>query len=592
MKLIIRLTLIYILLTIIASCGEESVKTTSTAIGDMVIQIHDEPQRLNPILATSQYETEVFEYMFVSLCDYDPENLSLVPVLTTEVPTGVEMIENGRKIISYDVTIVPEARWKDGSPITGYDFEFTLKLVALPSINCPAWKSLLPSISRVEVDAQDPKKFKVVMEDDYFLAKEGFLSAEIYPKYVYDNENYISDWSYSQMKSDTSFFNTISDDSKAKINALGEKFSSVEYSKGLGIEGAGPYELAAWETGQYLILERKKDWWGLAYPERSFLKANPDRIIFNFIADATISITQLKAGELDVASLSKVSSQIYADLKADESFASRFDFYTPSLFRIYYILLNNRDLRLSDVNVRQALAHVVDVDRIIAQQEGGFGQRTNSIIHPSKSIYNKNIDLMSYNVEKANQLLDQSDWKDTDGDGIRDKVINGIKEQMSLRFHITGSAISTLISSVLQESAKAVGIEIIPITKPNKNTQVENLIPGDFELSAQAITSSATLDDPFSFWHSTSTGLNGNNWSGYSNQKVDELIETIRQSTDEDKRIKAYFELQAEMADDQPVIFLYAPVEKFIVSKRFKPVMSSNRPGYFANAFELSSSTK
>ena len=80
-------------------------------------------------------------------------------------------------------------------------------------------------------------------------------------------------------------------------------------------------------------------------------------------------------------------------------------------------------------------------------------------------------------------------------------------------------------------------------------------------------------------------GANGLNWGGYSNAEVDQLLETIRVSESEEERMRAYKDFQQQIYDDQPMIFLYAPVEKFVISKKYKPVISSKRPGFFVNAF-------
>ena len=66
------------------------------------------------------------------------------------------------------------------------------------------------------------------------------------------------------------------------------------------------------------------------------------------------------------------------------------------------------------------------------------------------------------------------------------------------------------------------------------------------------------------------------------------MLETIRYTNDEEERIEAYHAVQQEIAEDQPVIFLYAPLEKLVVSKDFEPVISSKRPGFFVNAFKPS----
>lgn len=576
-----------VLISFLVACRVEKTDIFEN-IDQIVIQLSEEPQRLNPILATSALEAEVFEYMFLSLCDIDPISGEWVPVLAREMPQGrVEENSEGEKITIYDISIVPDAVWSDGSPVTGEDFLFTLKLIANPGINAPAWKALLPDIEEVVIDDVNPKDFKVIIKGDYFLSKEGFLSAELYPRHIYDQDNILGSYQYSLMKKD-GFYETLNDSQKNDLNALAEKISSIEFSKGITIEGAGPYKLSQWEAGQYIVLQRKAEWWGINYPERNYLKANPERIIFQIVSDQAVAITQLKSGELDLASLSKVPAQMLNDLRDDEAFSSQYNFYYPALFRIYYILLNDRDPRLSDVKVRKAMAHSIDLNRMINQIEGGYGTPVPSIIHPSKPAYDKSLAYPKYDIPLSNQLLDEAGWVDSNGNGVRDKMINGALQELSLRFFISGSTLSQTIANMMVESGKLIGIEIVLITKASSAAIQENVIPGDFEMMAQAITSSSGLDDPYNIWHSNSTGLNGRNWSGYTNPEVDRLIMVIRETTDDMERNKAYKAVQNIIAQDQPVLFLYAPVEKLVISKTFIPVTSSKSPGYFANAFTRS----
>jgi len=67
----------------------------------------------------------------------------------------------------------------------------------------------------------------------------------------------------------------------------------------------------------------------------------------------------------------------------------------------------------------------------------------------------------------------------------------------------------------------------------------------------------------------------------YENPKADMIIESLKTEVDEEKRDELYFELQEIMFDDQPVIFLYAPVAKIATNKNMDAQISEVRPGYF-----------
>jgi len=89
------------------------------------------------------------------------------------------------------------------------------------------------------------------------------------------------------------------------------------------------------------------------------------------------------------------------------------------------------------------------------------------------------------------------------------------------------------------------------------NVKVENAVAGNYQvlLSAQDIPPDP---DQYPFWHSTQTATN---ITGYSNLKIDKLLEDGRKELDVDKRKKIYADFQRFLVEDAPAIFLYnAPV--------------------------------
>ncbi|MFT6807155.1 MAG: peptide/nickel transport system substrate-binding protein [Saprospiraceae bacterium] len=573
--------LLLILFALSSSCKQEKV---STDIQDeLVVRLESSPVTMSPILSKIARDGEVNEFMFVSLGDHDPLSLELIPVLVREIPRA-EKIEKGKYAGGDGFTLQMKegASWNDGSPITGRDVLFTYKMAAHPDVLTPDWKNLLEDIYDVKVDEQDPSKFTILTSGRYFLNLEAILSAEIYPQYLYEGSSAIDAISLNDLKEITS---QELEAQQPNISQLGKDFSSAKYSKEV-VEGAGPYELSEWSPDEYIVLSKKRNFWGDKYPNNLYLQGHFDKIVFQIIPDETVALTLLKNDEIDVLRLSKSPFVVFKGLRD----ASDDDIETYSSNSVYnnMILLNNQGKILKDRKVREALVAITDVDRIMNQLEGGTGIRINSIINPNKPAYKKSLAMAAYDLEKARAILDDAGWKDTNGDQIRDKIVDGVKEELSLEFLITASSTSEGISSVLVQSAKEVGVEIKPLIKKFSEIQNEYLRTGNYDLSVMRRGSSISSDDPYSAWHSSRIGIEGLNYVGYSNPLADKEMEKIQElNITQSERMKAYHDLQNIMAADFPVIFLYSPQGKYAIDDDIEPLISFKRPGIFVNAFKM-----
>jgi len=85
--------------------------------------------------------------------------------------------------------------------------------------------------------------------------------------------------------------------------------------------------------------------------------------------------------------------------------------------------------------------------------------------------------------------------------------------------------------------------------------KLENSLPADYQvlLSAQDLPPDP---DQYAFWHSTQTHTN---ITGYSNVKIDKLLEDGRKELDLEQRKKIYQDFQRRLVEDVPAIFLYYP---------------------------------
>ena len=160
-------------------------------------------------------------------------------------------------------------------------------------------------------------------------------------------------------------------------------------------------------------------------------------------------------------------------------------------------------------------------------------------------------------VEEAKKLLEEAGWKDTDGDGIREK--NGVKAE----FTITGRSndlarYNTVVA--LSAQAAPLGIHIIPKSEAWGVARKAMHIPTCWSL----------VDvNPISLYrnfHSSQIGvLDINNPASYSNPAVDAEIEAAIAATDREEAYKHWINAQYLTDQDVPFLFITLPSLTYFV---------------------------
>ena len=280
------------------------------------------------------------------------------------------------------------------------------------------------------------------------------------------------------------------------------------------------------ETGQRNILVKKDNWWGENVKEKNiYFEANPKRLVYETINDFNTALVALKGGKLDVIYVTPVKD--YLDLDESPKFKENFAKSEPPMLVYAYLGLNVRDKILKDVKVRQALAHLVDVDQIIEKVLYGLGTRVIGDVLPShKDDYNNDLALYKYDVEKAKSLLSEAGWADSDGDGILDKVIDGQKTPFKLVYNYNaGNPVRETVGLLSQQWFKAVGIElsIVPL---DWSLYLDELKKQKVQMWYGSWIQDPRDYDPRQIWHTESRN-GGSNYTGYGNAASDQLIEDI-----------------------------------------------------------------
>jgi peptide/nickel transport system substrate-binding protein len=557
------------------SCNSDTKTSTDISDAEINIRLSRDPQKINPFFSPSAIGREVYQYIFLPLANYHPKTLELCPILINKIPEGRLETYKGQACVAFDIEFRPEAQWSDGQPITASDYLFTIKAVNHPDSKISAWKPYFQFLKGFKVD-DDPRKFTVYFDASYMLAKEVALTPPLMPVHIYDKQAVLEQINISDLMTE----NYEAKDS-VELNVIAAVNAAA--SKKLDVVQSGPYSLSSFETNQYIQLDRKENYWGEAIKDIPYLENNLSKITFKIVPDEVTAITMAKEGKLDL--LLMRSSNQFLELKDDETFAEQWTFHTPQLLIYYYMALNNKSPILRDPKVRRALAHLADIEDYIETLDGGMGIRTTGHFHPVRSYYNDTLPLIPYNIDQARQLLSEAGWDDRDGDGVRDKLIAGEKENLELEILQSGASLGKNVSLLYQAAAEQAGVKIKVTTKKMSLMAKENLYDYKYDIALLRVGMDEAADDPYPRWHSDNALPGGSNQLGYVNENVDALIEQLRITRDAEARKQIYQDIQAEMYKDTPCIFLYSPLNKLLISNKFKALATTKRPGYLANTF-------
>ncbi|GIV34351.1 MAG: peptide-binding protein [Chitinophagales bacterium] len=579
------------LVAVLVSCNSGSntadtavVQSKRAGVNEVIIHEIGNPDKLNPILSTSANSSFIEGEMFMSLLAIDPDSFTYLPMLARSRPV-IQNVEEGEyaggQTITYELR--PEAVWDNGEPVTAYDVEFTLKTIKNPHVDCPHLRPYYEFIGDMKIDEQNPRKFTFFCKDRYFMS-EIWSGLTVYPEYVYDPERIMRNFTVKELDDPKNLDKIKSD---PRIIRFAQQFNSEKYQREKGfVVGCGPYEFDSWVTNQRIILKRKPNWWGdkLKGVSRGF-EANPQKLIYEIITDHTTALTALKDEGIDVMRAFKPKD--FVDLQKDPKATKLFNLESPLELSYVYIGLNMKNPKLEDVRVRKALAHMVDTKYIIDVLFYGLGERTIGPIHPSQSYYHKGITPYAFDLDKAAKLLEEAGWVDSDGDGIRDKVINGVKTPLKLEYKYSqGSATGENVGLMLKEKGKKVGVDF-SLLQREWTVFIEDNKNHNFEMFYGAWIAAPTLTDLKQIWHTESYNR-GSNYVGFGNEETDELIEKIRYELNEEVRNQMYYKIQEIIHDQVPYIFLLTPKNKLAIHKRFDnagPKVA--RPGYVVDEFRL-----
>ena len=299
--------------------------------------------------------------------------------------------------------------------------------------------------------------------------------------------------------------------------------------------GAGPYRVVEFRSDDRVVMEAF-DGWHLGAPKIK-------RAVARIVPDATTRVLELRRGSINLA-VNQVPVDSVGEFEKNPDFTV---LRTPGA-TYWYLAFNLRDPVMKNKQVRQAIAHGIDRERIVRDLVRGNGKVSDSIFPQGHWARAEGLQTFAYNPDTAKTLLDRAGYRDPDGDGP--------KSRFRLLFKTSTDAEANQRAQIIQQMLKQVGIEV-QIQSNEFGTFYEDIQKGNFQMFS--LSRGGIVDPDFYqvIFHSSSIPPAGQNRGYYINKRVDQLIQQGRATFDRAKRKQAYDEIQKIVAEDLPYISLY-----------------------------------
>jgi len=471
----------------------------------------------NPILTSDGASIQAYDLLFPQPFEVDKFTSEPVPSLTSW-----EISDDG---LTYTFTILEDANWSDGTPISSTDMKFVIDAIMSEEV-ASVFESNVEDVA--EVNIIDDKTYEIVLTNPSCTAFSQLGAINFMPSHKFADD--FSD------------------------------FESSDFNMNPDVSG-GPYILEEWQPDAFQSFVANPDWWGG--------EVGIPFLINRVIGEQAVALQSIQAGEVDY-------TYFQGDLFAQIPDTSNLQWEIFPQMSVNFLSLNWADPNspadvgenvphpiFSDVNVRKAVAMGYNKGDIVATLGGEQGGTPLvGAVNPGVAwAYADELQPYPYDPEMAMQILEDAGWVDEDGDGVREK------DGVSLAFTISYSDILLFFETtalIAQDQLSDIGFDVT-LEKVEWANYLSDIYFGQNYDATPMSNSSAGAADPNDFMSLLRSDEDvvgsGNNLASYINPEIDALIEQARMvpGCDLEARAEIYKEIQRIALEDVAYDWTFVP---------------------------------
>ncbi len=402
----------------------------------------------------------------------------------------------------------PNARWHDGQPLTAEDVRFTVERLLDPGTGSVLRHAFEDISDVIVVDAHTVTLLLDRPRPDFLRA----LSAlSILPAHVFG---------------------------RTPLNQHVASRAPI---------GSGPFRFDRWLPGQLIELTRTENWRGP--------RPRIDRLVYRIVPDLRVAFDLLKRQDLDILPDPPMSRAAPRD---------DWRLITYPLPRVEAWVYNVSSPVFNRQAARRAVGLLIDTEAIRCSILRCRAERIDNLAlfsDPDPANANGEVP-QTFDPQLAKQMLIADGWIDHNGDGVRDR--RGVEFSFDLLLPDASPDLKR-IAVIVQNDLAQVGIQM-RLALVSWSIYISQLQKGQFDASVIAIATTPPFS-PLSLFHSRALGR-GYNFGRFVDPELDELLDTLREESDEEKRRDTLCIVDERLTELQPFTFTFRHIGAALINHR------------------------
>ena len=491
----------------------EATPTPVPVGGDMIIAVDgsSEPALLDVQIDPFDETGLIDSFLTDSLVCRDPKTMEIKPWLATDW----EVSEDG---LTWTFHLRKDVKFHDGTPFNAEAVKYNIERILAPETMSVEAAARLGPVKSVEV--VDEYTVAITHERPYAPFLDSF-SRLMEPM-----------WSPTAL----------------------EKYGYEEFPEHL--VGTGPFIFKENVPKDHVTVVRNPDYnWAPACVDHTG-PAYLDSFTFKWVTEEAVRGEIVKTGEVHIAEL---PPQYVSDYEGDPNYELVIGYQPGSGLQW---VMNTAKAPLDDISVRQAILHAVDRESINQMLYAGRYLVSYGPVIPVTMCYWEGAETTyPYDLDAANELLEEAGWKMNPATGIREKDGQPLEVRWTAIHH---GEIGEALAAQLKEIGIDLKVEVVagPV-------QIDMATRRDFNLMYER---QRGIDPIFldMIWNSKNSGAGGWAWTGFKDERLDELLDKSNEEADPAKRCEQYVEVQKIIMENAATLGMFGQPQFYVLDKSVK----------------------